>query len=125
MKALLAVVLIVALGADPVPAQTAPSAELWRTVAGRIDVGSRVRIVLQNGQRLTATLLDAGPNGLVIQPRTRVPVPSQRVDYGAIAALERDEARGIGAGKAAALGIGTGVAAFLGMLLIFAAAVAD
>lgn len=60
---------------------------------------------------------------LLLLPRTRVPVPVQPVAYDQIASLERDDARGVGAGKAVALGVASGVAAFLGTLLIVIAAI--
>ena len=47
----------------------------------------------------------------------------QRVPYDAIVSLERDDARGIGAGKAVAIGVAAGVGAFLGTLLLVIAAI--
>jgi len=45
----------------------------------------------------------------------------QRIASDRIASLERDDARGIGAGKAVAIGVASGVGAFLGALLILIA----
>jgi len=47
---------------------------------------------------------------------------SQRVPYEAIVSLERDEPRGMGAGKAVAIGVASGVGAFLATFLILLAA---
>ena len=47
----------------------------------------------------------------------------QRIGYERIASLERDEGRGIGAGKAIAIGVASGVGAFLGTLLILIATI--
>jgi hypothetical protein len=101
--------------------QTPPQAEIWRAFAGKVDVGTRLRIRLDDGQRVVATLIEADADGVLVQPRTRVPVPVQRIAYDRIASLERDDARGIGAAKAVAIGVASGVGAFLGTLLILIA----
>jgi hypothetical protein len=123
VKRLMTVVMILLLAApgQTVWAQTTPDADVWRTFASRLDVGSRVKLRLRNGQRFSATLIQAAPDDLVIQPRTRTPVPVQRVPYDAIVLLERDDAQGIGAGKAVAIGVAAGVATFLGILLFIVA----
>jgi hypothetical protein len=115
--------LVCALIADRAAAQIQPPAqdEVWRTFAQKIDAGTRVKIHLRDGRRITATLLDAQPDGVLLQPRTRIPVPAQRVPYSDIVVMERDDARGIGAGRAVAIGVASGVGAFLGTLLILSA----
>jgi hypothetical protein len=115
--------LLVCLLASPAAAQTPSNPDVWRDFASKIDVGSRVKVRLADGKRLTATLIQAAPADLVVQPRTRIPVPVQRVPYDAIVSLERDEARGIGAGKAVAIGVAAGVGAFLGTLLLVIATI--
>ena len=72
---------------------------------------------------MVATLIEANAEGLLVQPRTRVPVPVQRIGYERIVSLERDEGRGIGAAKAVAIGVASGVGAFLGTLLILIATI--
>lgn len=119
---LIALIIVLALAA-PAAAQTPSNPDVWRTFAGRIEVGSRVKVRLADGQRFTATLIEASPADLVIQRRTRVPVPVQHVAYEAIVSLERDEARGMGAGKAVAIGVASGVGAFLGILLLLVASI--
>jgi hypothetical protein len=114
-------ILLLAL-VTPAVAQTVPDADVWRTFAARLDVGSRIKLRLRDGQRVSATLIQAGPDDLLVQPRTRRAVPVQRVPYDAIVSLERDEARGIGTGKAVAIGVAAGVGAFFGILLLIVAA---
>jgi len=99
-------------------------ADVWKTFASRIDVGTELNVRLRSGQKFRATLIDAGEDALLLQPKTRLPVPAQPVAYEAIASLERAK-RGIGAGKAVAIGVATGVGAFFGTLLLFLAAVGD
>jgi hypothetical protein len=118
---LIAAMLILLL-AVPAFAQTPSDAEVWHIFATRLEVGSRVKLQLHDGRRFPATLLEAGTNELTVQPRTRRPVPVQRVPYDAIAVLERDDSRGIGVGKAVAIGAAAGVGAFFGTFLFLLAA---
>ena len=64
-------------------------------------------------------------DALVLQPRTRVPVPVQAVPYAAIASLERSQQGNVGAGRAAAIGVATGVGAFFATMAIVLAIVSD
>jgi hypothetical protein len=125
MKKCMAMVLVVAtLAATTVSAQAGAQPDVWRAFAQRIDAGSRVRVSLDDGQRVVATLIDAGEDGLLLQPRTRLPVPLQRIAYDRIVSIERDKPRGgIGAGKAIAIGVASGVGAFLGTLIILIATI--
>jgi hypothetical protein len=102
-------------------AQTPPQSEIWRAFAQKVDVGTRLKVRLDDGQRVVATLIEADADGVLVQPRTRLPVPVQRIAYDRIASLERDDARGMGAGRAVAIGVASGVGAFLGTLLILIA----
>jgi hypothetical protein len=123
VKIFASVILITAIGTHGAAAQVPPQSDIWRAFAQKIEAGARVRVRLHDGQRVTATLIRADAEELLLQPRTRIPVPVQRVAYDQVALLERDEARGIGAGKAVALGIASGVGAFLGTLLIVIATI--
>lgn len=123
MKIFAMLMLITTIGTHGAFAQAPPQEDIWRAFAQKIDVGARVRVRLHDGQRVTATLIRADADALLLQPRTRVPVPVQRIAYDQVALLERDKARGIGAGKAVALGVASGVGAFLGTLLILIATI--
>lgn len=122
MKSFFVFVIIVFLAVQPTAAQVTDTAELWRAFAERIEVGSSVKVRLRDGQKLTATLVQARPDALLLQPKTRVPVPVQPVSYELIVSMERVRSGGIGAGKAAAIGVATGVGSFLATLFIFIAA---
>ena len=122
MKVLPALLLIITM-ATPSFAQTQAQGDLWRAFAQKVDVGTRVKLRLDDGQRVVATLIEANDDGLFVQPRTRVPVPVQRIAYERIVSFERDEGRGIGAAKAVAIGVASGVGAFLGTLLILIATI--
>lgn len=123
MKIVAIVILITAIGTHGAFAQVPPQGDIWRAFAQKIDAGARVKVRLHDGQRVTATLIRADAEELLLQPRTRIPVPVQRIAYKQVALLERDEARGIGAGKAVAIGVASGVGAFLGTLLILMATI--
>ena len=113
------VVLVMPAG---VGAQAQP--DVWKSFASRIDVGVQLNVRLRNGQKFRATLIDAREDALLLQPRTRVPVPVQPVAYDAIVSLEQVKG-GMGAGKAAAIGVATGVGGFFLTMLMILAAVGD
>jgi hypothetical protein len=94
--------------------------DVWRTFAGRVEAGTELTVRLHDGQRFRAALVEARDDVVMLQPRTRVPVPVQPVPYEAILSLER-RTGGIGAGKAAAIGVATGAGTFLAILLILLA----
>jgi hypothetical protein len=98
--------------------------DVWKTFASRIDVGVQLNVRLRNGQKFRATLIDAREDVLLLQPRTRVPVPVQPVAYETIVSLEQVKG-GTGAGKAAAIGVATGVGGFFLTMLVILAAVSD
>jgi hypothetical protein len=101
-------------------AQTPP--DVWRNFAERIELGTELNVRLSNGQRFRATLIGVRPDAVLLQPKTRVPVPVQAVPYDGIDRLERTRHGGGGA-KAAAIGVASGVGAFfvtLGVLLAVA-----
>jgi hypothetical protein len=119
----LAFVTVLAVWPVAVSAQSAQSqAEIWREFAAQVDVGTELTVRLRDGQRFRATLIAVRDDGVLLQPRTRVPVPVQPVRYEEIATLERRESRGIGGGKAAAIGVASGAGAFVAILLTLVAA---
>jgi len=116
------VALIVFVASHSVTAQT-PS-DIWRNFAERVDVGTELNVRLTDGSRLRATLVGVRSDAVLLQPKTRVPVPIQAVPYGDIVRLERTKP-GIGAGKAVAIGVATGVGTFFGVLAVLFAAYGD
>lgn len=123
MKPLLIALVVLAL-VVPAPLAAQVRSDVWREFAEKIDVGAELNVRLQSGQRFRATFVGTRPDAILLQPKTRVPVPVQPVPYDQIVSLERRQG-GVGAGKAAAIGVATGVGAFLGILLIMFAAIDD
>jgi hypothetical protein len=121
---MLTFVLILAL-AMPAGAAAQIPANVWRSVATKMDVGVEINVRLRDGQRFRATLVEARDASLLLQPRTRVPVPVQEVPYEDILVLERRTHGGTSAAKAAGIGIGAGVGGFLLVLGILAATLGD
>jgi len=122
MKSIAILTMIATLMASTALARQVPQPDVWRTFAQQIDVGTRIIIRLHGGERVAATLIHADAESMLVQPRTRVAVPAQRVPYGRITSIERDHGRGVGVGKAVAIGVGSGVGAFFGIMLILMAA---
>jgi S1-C subfamily serine protease len=114
--------LIVLLAAHSVTAQT--SSEVWRSFAEQAEVGTELNVHLNDGRHFKATLVGTRDNAMLVQPKTRVPVPIQAVAYDDVVRLERTKP-GIGAGKAIAIGAATGVGAFFGILAIMLGVVSD
>jgi hypothetical protein len=122
MKNIAILTVIGALTASAALARQAPQPDVWRAFAQQIDVGSRLIIRLDDGERVAATLIQADAESMLVQPRTREAVPAQRIPYGRVVSMERDDGRGVGVGKAVAIGVGSGVGAFFGIMLILMAA---
>jgi hypothetical protein len=119
---LIVVVLLALVAPIELRAQAPP--DVWKAFASRIDVGAHLNVRLRNGQRFRATLIDAREDMLLLQPKTRVPVPVQPIPYDSIVSLEQVKG-GVGAGKAVAIGVAAGVGAFFGTMLVILAAVGD
>src|SRR5688500_14863444 len=120
VRRILAVAVIVVMFVPSGAAAQAPD-DLWRNFAEKVDVGTELNVRLHDGERFRATLVAAREEALLLQPKTRVPVPVQAVPYDAIASLERRQHGGIGAAKAAAIGVATGAGAFLAIFAILLA----
>ena len=113
--------LIVLVAVHSVAAQT--TADVWRSFAERVDVGTELNVRLNDGRRMRATLVGVRADAVLLQPKTRIPVSIQAVPYDTIVGMERKA--GHSAGKAVAIGVATGVGAFFGIMLLIVAAVAD
>ena len=113
---------LIAITAAGSSAQT--PADTWRQFAERIEVGTELNVRLTDGRRVRATLIGARDDAVLLQPRTRVPVPVQAVSYNDIVGMER-KGKGIGTGKAVAIGVATGAGALFGMMAIMVALIGD
>jgi hypothetical protein len=114
--------LIVFLAAHSVAAQT--SSAIWRSFAEQVDVGTELNVRLNDGRRFRAMLVGVRDNAMLVQPKTRIPVPIQAVPYEDVIQIERTRS-GIGAGKAVAIGVAAGVGAFFGIVALFMGVAGD
>lgn len=115
-------VLIVLATTNSVSAQT--SAEIWKSFAEQVDVGTELSVRLNDGRRFRATLVGTRDTAMLVQPKTRIPVPIQAVPFEDVTQIQRTKP-GIGAGKAVAIGVATGVGAFFGILALMVSVVSD
>ena len=107
----------------PVPASAEAAA--LRDLARAIPLGSRVKVQTRDGRRLTATLMSASPDELLLKRVTRVPEPAVAVPLADIVGLERDRSGGgMSIGKAIGVGLAAGAGA-VAALIAFAVAVSD
>jgi hypothetical protein len=112
--------LIVLLAAHGAIAQTA--SEIWRSFAEQVEVGTELTVRLNDGRRFRATLVGTQDTAMLVQPKTRIPVPIQAVPYDEVTRIERTRP-GVTAGKAIAIGVATGVGVFFGILALMLGAV--
>lgn len=108
--------LIVACTVVPARLDAQATPALWRGFVEKLDPGKTLKVRLKTGERFKATLLQVGPEGMMLQPKTRVAVPPQHVPFDAVETLEIDEARGVGIGKAVAIGAGVAAGAWLALM---------
>ena len=113
---MLLITLATTAAAQSGPATVAPG--VWRTYADRLPPGALVKLRLQSGERFTATLLQVDADALLLQPKTRLAVPPQRVAYSTIVSMEQAERSNAGLGKAIAIGVASGAATFVGLLML-------
>ena len=96
------------------PATLSP--DVWRQFAEKLPAGAKVHVHRLSGRRLTGVILTIDDEGLVVNPKTRVPEPTVRVAFDDIRQLEL--ANDSSLAKAAAVGAGVGAGAFLGLMLL-------
>jgi len=122
MRHVVSFMILVFLCAQVVAAQT-PS-EIWRDFAQRVDVGTELNVRTNDGRRLRAMLVGVRDDAVLLQPKTRIPVPVQAIPYDAIVRMEPRKASH-SAGKAVAIGVASGVGVFFGIMAILVAAIGD
>ena len=102
------------------PVSMAVEIAAMRQVAAAIPLGSRVKVQMQSGRRLTAMLLAVEADGIVVKRDARMPEPAVTIPFSELAQLQRDQKSGFTVAKAIGVGLAAGVGA---ILTIFAIAV--
>jgi hypothetical protein len=101
---------------QPVPMEVEVAA--MRQTASVIPLGSRVKLQLQSGRRLTATLLAVETDALVVKRDARIPEPALTIPFRELAQLQRDQKSGFTIAKAIGVGLAAGVGAILTVFAI-------
>jgi hypothetical protein len=105
------------------PSADAPD-RVMRKYIEQIDVGSRVTVTLNTGDRLRGVLMLVEDDVLVLRERKRRPEPPIRVALDQVADVEV-ERKGGGIGRAIAIGAAVGAGAALGVIAFLAAMISD
>jgi len=116
--------LMLSLAAIPAAAQSASDASAWRAVAARLDAGAVIEMRLRDGRHFKATFIEARPEAVVVQRKTRIPVQVEPINYESIASLSRAQPSNLSAGKIAGIALGSAGAA-VGVLWLIALATLD
>ena len=82
-------------------------ADVWRSYADRIPIGSTVTIRTSAGERITAVLYVVDDTGITFKPKTRLPEPARRLTFDQIAAVSPRSDR-VNIGKYIAIGAAIG-----------------
>ena len=101
---------------QPVPIEVETAG--MRQVALAIPLGARVKLQLQSGRRLTATLLAVDADGIIVKRVARVPEPAVTIPFRELAQLQRDQKSGFNLAKAIGIGVAAGASAILTMFAI-------
>jgi hypothetical protein len=107
-----------AAGAQEPPRAFAP-------LARSLTPGTRVEIDLADGTHLDGTVLSQSAEGLVVNPKTRVPVAPWRITYAEIRNLDVKTRDGMRPGTKVLIGIGVGAAVSLVTVGLLLAAISD
>jgi hypothetical protein len=101
----LAIALVV-VSARPGLAQSGYDAIAWQTLAEKLEAGVTVDVRLRDRQHFKATFIDARPGTLIVQRKTRIPIPVELIPYESIASMSRVEPSTLTAAKAAGIALG-------------------
>ena len=126
MRAVIAVVIAMLIAVGPASAAasqreatTAEEAQAFRAMAAGIPLGSRVKVHIREGRRMTATLMSVSEDAIVVKRESRVPEPAVTIRFDELARLERDDRKGgFTIGKAIGVGLAAGAGAILTLFAI-------
>jgi len=92
-------------------AQDAASEEAaaWQAFAASLEPGTFVAVRLTDGSRVKGTVVQHSSTGVLVKPKTRIPVPARELEYRYIDSIERQK-QGMSPGAKVVLGTGIGIA---------------
>ena len=97
----------------------------WQQLAATLRPGSRLELHLKDGSHVDGTLVARDAELVVINPRTRIPVPPWRVAFSEIQSIDVKRRDGLSPGAKVLVGFGAGAAAVFVGLLIAVASISD
>lgn len=108
---------MLSIGASEALAQQSESSS-WRQVAEAIPLGSKVKVQLTDGKRVSGTLMRVDGAAVLVKRNTRRPEPAVAVAFDQMSRLERDHGNGTNVGKAIAIGLAAGAGVILGLFVL-------
>jgi len=124
IRVIVSAALMLSFAVIPAATQSGSDASAWRALAERLDAGAAIEMRLRDGRHFKATFIEARPEALVVQRRTRIPVKVESIDYESIASLSRVQSSNLSPGKVAGIALGSAGAA-VGVLWLIALATLD
>lgn len=115
-------VLVLSSIGRPAIAQTSYEGGAWRTLAEKLEAGALVDMRLRDGTHFKATFITAHPDTMLLQRKTRIPVPVEEIAYDSIATLSRVQSSSMSGGKIAGIALGSAGAAIGTLFLVLLAA---
>jgi hypothetical protein len=106
----------VARAQQPLAAEVEAAA--FKQLAAGIPPGSRIKLQTRGGRRLTANLMAAGDDAIIVKRESRVPEAALTVLYAELTRLQLEERSGFSMGKALGIGLAAGVGAILTLFAI-------
>jgi hypothetical protein len=103
-------------------AQTSDQGRAWRTLAEQLEAGAPIEMRLSDGKHFKATFIAAHPDTVLLQRKTRIPVPVEEITYDSIATLSRVQPSSMSGGKIAGIALGSAGVAVRTLFLILLAA---
>ena len=89
--------------------------------AGQMRLGTRVRATLDDNRVVKGTLVKKTPEAIIVQPHGRVAEPLLELRLTDLRAVELEQPKNGGTGKAIAVGAAIGAGVSLGVLMLVAA----
>ena len=91
--------------------------------AGQMHLGTRLRATLDDNRVVKGTLVKKTSDAIIVQPHGRVAEPLMELLLTDLRAVELEQTKGGGTGKAIAVGAAVGAGVSLGVLMLLAALV--
>lgn len=107
------------------PAQQPVNPALLAEYVQKLPLGETVRVDRLTGATVRGTLMKATAELVVLQPRTRVPVPPVEIPLTDVARIAPDNGGGTSIAKAIGAGVAAGAAGALAVFFILVAIYAD